>query len=59
MPTTLPKSLKEGKSNYRKINEACRAVLNAKYKLGLFDNPYKYCDVNRSKNEIFTPNIGL
>jgi len=53
--TTLPKSLKEGKVTIEKINEACRAVLNAKYKLGLFDNPYKYCDVNRSKNEIFTP----
>lgn len=53
--TTLPKSLKEGKVSIEKINEACRAVLNAKYKLGLFDNPYKYCDVSRSKNEIFTP----
>jgi len=45
--TTLPKSLKEGKVTIEKINEACRAVLNAKYKLD--------CDVNRSKNEIFTP----
>lgn len=53
--TTLPQSLKEGKVTIEKINEACRAVLNAKYKLGLFENPYKYCNFQRAANEIFTP----
>ena len=33
---------------------ACRRILEAKYKLGLFDNPYKYCDVKRAKKQIFT-----
>ena len=28
------------------LNTACRRILEAKYKLGLFDNPYKYCDPN-------------
>jgi len=52
---TLDKSLKEGKVTQADIDLACRRVLEAKYKLGLFDNPYKYCDVNRAKKEIFTP----
>ena len=29
-------------------------ILEAKYKLGLFDDPYRYCDENRAKTEIFT-----
>jgi len=52
--TTLPKSLKEGKVSLAQINAACRKILEAKYKLGLFDDPYKYCDENRAKSEIFT-----
>lgn len=52
--STLGKSLKEGKVTLAEINQACRRVLEAKYKLGLFDNPYKYCDVNRAKTEIYT-----
>ncbi len=39
--TTLKKSLKEGKVTQQEIDLACRRVLEAKYKLGLFDNPYK------------------
>lgn len=52
---TLGKSLKEGMVTQAQIDQACRLVLEAKYKLGLFANPYKYCDVNRAKKEIFTP----
>ena len=36
------------------INIACRRILEAKYKLGLFSDPYRYCDIKRSKNEIYT-----
>ena len=39
--THLKKSLKEGKVTQQEIDLACRRVLEAKYKLGLFDNPYK------------------
>lgn len=53
--TTLEKSLKEGKVTMAEIDKACRRILEAKYKLGLFDDPYKYCDVNRVKKEMFTP----
>ena len=52
--TTLTKSLKEGKVSYSDIDAAARRILEAKYRLGLFDDPYKYCDANRAKNEIFS-----
>jgi len=52
--TTLKQSLKEGKVTQQEIDNACRLILEAKYKLGLFDNPYKYCDENRAKTEVFT-----
>ncbi len=52
---TLPKSLKEHKVTLQQIDEACRLVLEAKYKLGLFDDPYKYCNEGRAATDIFTP----
>ncbi|HRO68870.1 MAG TPA: beta-glucosidase BglX [Chitinophagaceae bacterium] len=51
--TTIEKSLKEGKVNLAQIDAACRKILEAKYKLGLFDDPYRYCDENRAKTEVF------
>jgi Beta-glucosidase-related glycosidases len=51
---TLKKSLQENKITLAEIDAACRRVLEAKYKLGLFKDPYKYCDENRAKTEIFT-----
>ena len=53
--TTLKKSLNEGKINIEEIDIACRRVLEAKYKLGLFDDPYRYLDEERSKKEVLTP----
>jgi len=52
--STLKKSLAEGKVTEAKINTACRRILEAKYKLGLFANPYKYCDVSRAKKEVYS-----
>ena len=52
--TTLKKSLKEGKVTVAQIDVACRRILEAKYKLGLFEDPYRYCDPTRAKAEIFT-----
>ena len=51
---TLEKSLNEGKVTMAEIDQACRRVLEAKYKLGLFDDPYRYCDENRAKTQIYT-----
>ena len=52
--TTLKKSLNEGKVTQAEIDQAVRLILEAKYRLGLFDDPYKYCDVKRAKTEIHT-----
>ena len=51
---TLKKSVEEGKVDVKTIDMACRRMLEAKYKLGLFKDPYKYCDVKRRKKDIFT-----
>jgi beta-glucosidase len=53
--TTLKKSLNDGLITEKQIDEACRLILVAKFKLGLFDDPYKYCDLERAKSEVFTP----
>ncbi len=50
--TTLKKSLDAGKVKIADIDRACRYVLEAKYKLGLFDDPYRYCDEKRAKTVI-------
>ena len=51
---TLEKSLSEGKVSLADIDQACRRVLEAKYKLGLFDDPYRYCDPKRAAKEVYT-----
>lgn len=43
-----------GKVSMKTLDTACRRILEAKYKLGLFDNPYKYCDPERPARDIFT-----
>ena len=52
--TTLEKSLEEGKVSEQDINQACRRILEAKYKLGLFDDPYRYFDDSRPAQDILT-----
>lgn len=51
---TIKKSIDEGKVSMETLNTACRRILEAKYKLGLFDDPYKYCDLSRPARDIFT-----
>jgi beta-glucosidase len=51
---TLKKSLQEGKVTLAQINKACERILIAKYQLGLFDDPYRYCNEQRSTTEVFT-----
>ena len=51
---TLKKSVQQGKVSMMTLNTACRRILEAKYKLGLFDDPYKYCDLKRPARDIFT-----
>jgi len=53
--TTLKKSLDEGKITQQDIEIACRRVLEAKYKLGLFDDPYRRMNEQRAAKEILSP----
>lgn len=39
--------VREGKVSEENINDAVRRILKVKFQLGLFDNPYKYCDEAR------------
>ncbi|MBP8114067.1 MAG: beta-glucosidase BglX [Chitinophagaceae bacterium] len=52
--TTLKKSLREGKVTQKNIDDACRRILEAKYKLGLFTDPFKYCNKERAAKEVLT-----
>ena len=52
---TLPQSLADGSVTMQTIDTACRRILETKWKLGLFEDPYRYCNVKRAKKEIFTP----
>ena len=52
--STLPQSLKEKKITIEEIDRACRRVLEAKYKLGLFDNPFQYFDKEKAKRIILS-----
>lgn len=45
----------EGKVDETLVNEACRKILLAKFKLGLFDDPYKYSNEQREKEIIYHP----
>jgi beta-glucosidase len=38
----------------KQIDDACRRILEAKYKLGLFDDPFRYIDESRMKQEVLT-----
>ena len=50
----LQQALAQGLVTEQQIDAACRRVLEAKYRLGLFDNPYKYCDTRRRAKDIYT-----
>jgi beta-glucosidase len=47
--------VKSNKVSEETLNNAVRRVLVAKYKLGLFDDPYRYCDKKREAEEIMSP----
>lgn len=41
--------LKENRINIEQINDAVRRILKVKFELGLFEDPFKYCDEEREK----------
>ncbi|MFZ5726896.1 MAG: beta-glucosidase BglX [Pseudomonadota bacterium] len=51
----LGRSVAEGKVDTARIDAAVRAILEMKYRLGLFDDPYRYADAAREKATIYKP----
>ncbi|MBC8034452.1 MAG: beta-glucosidase BglX [Chitinophagaceae bacterium] len=50
----LPALVKEGKVTMTELDNACRLILEAKYKLGLFQDPYKYVSEERNEKEMMS-----
>jgi beta-glucosidase len=48
----LVELVQEGKVDENRIDDAARRILKVKFELGLFDDPYKYCDETREKETI-------
>ena len=53
--THLVDLVKEGIVDEADIDDAVKRILKVKYELGLFDDPYKYCDEQREKEMIYHP----
>ncbi len=51
----LAKSVAEGKADTARIDAAVKSILEMKYRLGLFDDPYSYADEKREKATIYKP----
>ena len=47
--------VREGRVKEAYIDDAARRILRVKFELGLFDDPYKYCDEQREKDVIGQP----
>ncbi|WDF48261.1 beta-glucosidase BglX [Chryseobacterium sp. KACC 21268] len=52
---TLKRSITEGKVTEQTVTDAARRILESKYDLGLFDDPYRYIDSKRAQKEVFSP----
>ncbi len=50
----LGQSVKDGKASVAEIDESVRRILRLKFALGLFENPYKFCDEAREKRVVFS-----
>ncbi len=48
----LAKLVREGKVDEKLIDDAVRRILRVKFELGLFDDPYRYCDEKREQKVI-------
>ena len=53
--TQLRRALDEGRVSEADIDLACRRILEAKWKLGLFKDPYKFCDAKKAEKLIYSP----
>ncbi|MFP5040660.1 beta-glucosidase BglX [Parasediminibacterium sp. JCM 36343] len=53
--THLKALVEAGKVDIKLIDDAVKRILKVKFQLGLFDDPYKYCDAKREKELIYHP----
>ena len=51
--THLVENVKEGNVAEDKIDDAVRRILTVKFELGLFDDPYRYCDDSRQEERLY------
>ena len=51
----LKSMVESGRVSRKTIDEAVLRILNVKSKLGLFDNPYLYCDASRERKIVASP----
>ncbi|MFZ1368857.1 MAG: beta-glucosidase BglX, partial [Ferruginibacter sp.] len=51
----LKQLVETGKVDIKTVDDAVKRILRVKFKLGLFDDPYKYCDAAREKELIYNP----
>lgn len=51
----LKKQVEDGLVDEKAIDAAVRRVLKLKFMLGLFDDPYKYCNPEREKRFVYAP----
>lgn len=51
----LAQSVREGKVKITDIEESVRRILRLKYALGLFDDPYKFCNQQRERETLLSP----
>ncbi|PRX54116.1 beta-glucosidase BglX [Flagellimonas meridianipacifica] len=49
----LVQNVQEGKVDEALVDDAVRRILKVKFELGLFDDPYKYCNSEREKEELY------
>ncbi len=54
LPTQAIVGLKNGEVTMKTIDRACRRILEAKYKLGLFDDPYKFCREQEAASVVYS-----
>ncbi len=50
----MQQSIDEGKIPIERLDESVRAILRIKYKLGLFEDPYRYCDEVKEEENILS-----
>ncbi len=53
--THLKELVESGKVEMKVIDEAVRRILRVKFELGLFDDPYRYCNPNNEKEQLYHP----